>query len=94
MGVKNRVKSVLNYKKPAFWIVVTAIVASIAVAVCFLTNPASNKLKNIENSSSMPRSEDTIVWASNGESHQAIGSVSADLLKNYLKSKYPEKKYR
>ena len=39
VGVKNRVKSVLNYKKPAFWIVVTAIVASIAVAVCFLTNP-------------------------------------------------------
>ena len=39
VGVKNRVKSVLNYKKPAFWIVVTAIVTSIAVAVCFLTNP-------------------------------------------------------
>ena len=39
VGVKNRVKSVLNYKKPAFWIVVAAIVVSIAVAVCFLTNP-------------------------------------------------------
>lgn len=39
VGVKNRVKSVLNYKKPAFWIVVTAIVASVVVAVCFLTNP-------------------------------------------------------
>ncbi len=39
VGVKNRVKLVLNYKKPAFWIVVAAIVVSIAVAVCFLTNP-------------------------------------------------------
>jgi len=39
MGVKNRVKSVLNYKKPAFWIVVTAILVSAAVAVCFLTDP-------------------------------------------------------
>ena len=39
VGVKNRVKSVLHYKKPAFWIVVTAVVASIVVAVCFLTNP-------------------------------------------------------
>ena len=39
VGVKNRVKSVLNYKKPAFWIVVAAIVASLVVAVCFLTNP-------------------------------------------------------
>lgn len=39
VGVKNRVKSVLNYKKPAFWIVVVAIFTSIIVAVCFLTNP-------------------------------------------------------
>ena len=39
VGVKERVKSVMNYKKPAFWIVVTAIVACIVVAVCFLTNP-------------------------------------------------------
>ncbi len=39
VGVKNRVKSVLNYKKPAFWIIIVAVVASIVVAVCFLTNP-------------------------------------------------------
>ena len=39
VGVKTRIKSVLNYKKPAFWIIVVAIVTSIAVAVCFLTNP-------------------------------------------------------
>ncbi|MBQ8800565.1 MAG: hypothetical protein IJZ55_13505 [Lachnospiraceae bacterium] len=39
VGVKNRVKSVLNYKKPAFWIVAVTIVAGLAVAVCFLTNP-------------------------------------------------------
>ena len=39
VGVKGRVKSVLNYKKPAFWIIVVAVVASIVVAVCFLTNP-------------------------------------------------------
>lgn len=39
VGVKRRVKSVLDYKKPAFWIVVLAVVVSIAVAFCFLTNP-------------------------------------------------------
>lgn len=39
VGVKNRVKSVLNYKKPAFWIVAVTIAAGLAVAVCFLTNP-------------------------------------------------------
>ncbi len=38
-SVKTRVKSVLNYKKPAFWIVLVAILACAAVALCFLTNP-------------------------------------------------------
>lgn len=42
-GVKGRIKSVLNYKKPAFWIVWTALILCIVVAVCFLTNPLSNK---------------------------------------------------
>ena len=41
VGVKNRVKSVLNYKKPAFWIVAVTVVAGVAIAVCFLTNPLS-----------------------------------------------------
>ena len=41
VGVKNRVKSVLNYKKPAFWIIVVAVVACIALSVGFLTNPAT-----------------------------------------------------
>ena len=39
VGVKERVKSVLNYKKPAFWIIIVAVVTCVAVAVCFLTNP-------------------------------------------------------
>ena len=39
VGVKERVKSVMNYKKPAFWVVVLAVIACIVVAVCFLTNP-------------------------------------------------------
>ena len=38
-GVKSRIKAVLNYKKPAFWLIVVAVIASIAVAVCLLTNP-------------------------------------------------------
>lgn len=39
VGVKERIKRVLNYKKPAFWIIVLAIVSCAVVAVCFLTNP-------------------------------------------------------
>lgn len=39
VGVKRRVKSVLNYKKPAFWITIPAIIICIIVAICFLTDP-------------------------------------------------------
>lgn len=39
VGVKERIKRVLNYKKPAFWIIILAVVSCAVVAVCFLTNP-------------------------------------------------------
>ena len=40
-GVKSRVKAVMGYKKPAFWIVVIALAACVIAALCFLTNPRS-----------------------------------------------------
>ncbi len=43
VSIKSRVKSVLNYKKPGFWIISAAIVVSIIVSVCFLTNPKTDK---------------------------------------------------
>lgn len=45
VGVKERVKTVLNYKKPAFWIVLIAVIACVIVAVCFLTNPKDKQDK-------------------------------------------------
>lgn len=39
VGVKDRVKNVLNYKKPAFWIILVGILVCIVTAVCFLTVP-------------------------------------------------------
>ena len=39
VGVKERIKQVLNYKKPSFWMIVFAIIVCIIVSVCFLTNP-------------------------------------------------------
>lgn len=43
VSVKGRVKSVLSYKKPAFWLVVLAIVVCIGAAVCFLTDPKAKE---------------------------------------------------
>ncbi len=54
VGVKGRIKSVLNYKKPAFWIILVAIIAGIVVAVCFLTNPKAEPSKVAE--------KETQVW--------------------------------
>jgi len=39
VSVKERIKSVLSYKKPTFWIVVLAVIACVVTAACFLTNP-------------------------------------------------------
>ena len=41
IGVKQRVKSILNYKKPAFWLIATGVVCCAAVSGCFLTNPTT-----------------------------------------------------
>jgi hypothetical protein len=43
VGVKERVKGVLNYKKPAFWVVTAAVIACVAIGVCFLTSPKAEK---------------------------------------------------
>ncbi|MBR5272893.1 MAG: hypothetical protein IKU25_05820 [Clostridia bacterium] len=42
VGVKKRVKTVLNYKKPAFWVIIIALLLCVAVAVCFLTTQPSD----------------------------------------------------
>lgn len=47
VGVKGRIKRVINYKKPGFWIVTVAVLAAIVVAVCFLTSPAAEKTPEI-----------------------------------------------
>lgn len=44
VGVKARIKSVLHYKKPTFWVIVVAVIVCIALAVCFLTDPVSSGL--------------------------------------------------
>lgn len=45
IGVKERVKNVLNYKKPAFWVIVVAVIACAVVTVCFATNPKQDFLQ-------------------------------------------------
>lgn len=41
VGVKQRVRSVLNYKKPAFWVILVTAAVAIVLAAGLLTNPKS-----------------------------------------------------
>lgn len=87
VGVKNRIKSVLNYKKPAFWIVVVAVIVCIVVAVCFLTNPKDpgeeatiDSLEIIEN-----------ITSENG--YQILNQNSVDIRISIPKSALPDSIY-
>lgn len=42
VGVKERVRNALHYKKPAFWVVAASVAVCVVVAMCFLTNPPTD----------------------------------------------------
>ena len=39
LAVKERIRKILNYKKPAFWVILLVLIASLVLIICFLTNP-------------------------------------------------------
>lgn len=45
-GVKGRVKNMMNYKKPTFWISSISLVIVVIVAVCFATSPKGKEADN------------------------------------------------
>ncbi len=70
IGVKERVKGIFNYKKPAIWIVLLAVVGCIVMAVCFLTSPGktdSAVAKETVTESSQENSDAQIVATENGK---------------------------
>lgn len=72
VGIKQRIKSVLNYKKPAFWVIILAFSLFTVVAVCFITNPVNTKLDRILN-------EDGYEVFSTKEQNISIDFVSSNL---------------
>lgn len=47
-NTKTRIKNILNYKKPVFWVIAVSIIAIIFIAIGLITNP-SGSLKSEEN---------------------------------------------
>lgn len=60
-GVKNRIKSVLSYKKPAFWVIIISVALCIVIAAGFLTSPLKKKdsPKNTPDTTQITKAEST-----------------------------------
>lgn len=59
--IKERVKNVLHYRKPALWAVIAAAGVCVVTAVCFLTDPEKNTVDGMveERTANVPAEEDT-----------------------------------
>ena len=92
VGVKDRVKTIMNYKKPAFWLIVGAIILCMIVAVCFLTDPIQEKnpqsFLNHRNSISLSEQQDVIPAIHysnvNDQGSIGIGMVEGKAFATYL----------
>lgn len=85
--VKERVGHVMNYKKPAFWVILTAIAACLAVAVCFLTNPQKKEeqtqnIADSENTDGRTDAAGTDPGGENGEPEIAQNDAGQDPAEN------------
>ena len=75
VGVKERVKSVLNYKKPAFWLIAVAAVVCAVVAVCFLTDPVVEKELTLDTVRVLAQKGDDLDWEDFADyPHTDVGS--------------------
>lgn len=62
-GIRVRIKNVISYKKPAFWVIIIAILACVIVAICFMTNPVDEQdlsFLNYDNLVSVAAQSDTL----------------------------------
>ena len=57
-GVKGRIKHIMSYKKPAFWLTLVALVVCVAVAGCFATQPGETEGQETGNSGVAQREDD------------------------------------
>ncbi len=80
VGVKQRIRAVLNYKKPAFWVVIVAIVVCVATAVGFMTSPKSNESESTSDEVTTQKDESTL----GSESTEASSQVGNDENKGYI----------
>lgn len=82
-GIKERVKNVLNYKKPTIWAVAASAVLCGAVAVCFMTNPVSSE-KFEENNNALTNNASEAAPAITSD--EAANTTESGITKNTAES--------
>ena len=81
VGVRDRIKTVLNHKKAAAWITILAVLVCVIIAACFLTDPETSAIDQNHDITAQP---DITVPEENSASGQAAdssiyGKIVADL---------------
>ena len=94
VGVKDRVKSIMNYRKPTFWIIGVSVLVCVVVAVCFLTNPEKYgepdlSLLNYKNAVNLVIDQDEVMaiycpTSDESGSQIKIGAADGNELAKYL----------
>ncbi len=69
VGVKDRIKSVLHYRKPTFWLILVGVISVVLMAVFFLTSPEAG-----EESPDIPVTE--VTWSDIRASQSASSAPS------------------
>lgn len=69
-NVKGRIKGIMNYRKPKFWIIIGAAVACIVAGICFFTTPKTDKTLKVDtNAESSTESEENSSNPDAAETH-------------------------
>lgn len=80
---KNRVKNVLNYQKPAIWVIAVAIIAVLGIGVGLIANPKNQPILIPESSEAVSISLEQI---NEGKSHGVIDTVDKNQIETILKA--------
>ena len=83
-GVEERIRNVLSYRRPAFWLIVAALTVSLVAAGCSLTDPAKKSTEPSSPESSVPETKD-----SSGETQGAVSDGFGMYAAEQLEASFP-----
>ncbi len=75
VGVKERIKGVMNYKKPAFWVIIAGVAVCIIAAVCLLTNPKGSEKTDLTKENTQGN---TTVMAESNNNYELMVTLTKD----------------